>query len=134
MNLELTENKLKTQTSCLRNLISIHKALYPAGVLVEGSAFSCTASPFCWISTKHQEGGQFSFYIFLVNFLYLNLKKHKHSLLVGGELWFVRFSCSITNPSSTTVNSPVWTMPFLFSKESFNISFTFSTRKKKIPI
>lgn len=72
-------------------------------VLAEGSRFSWKASPFCCIS------------------------------MVGGELQFVRLSGSITNPSSTTVSSPVCTTPFLFSKDSFNCSFTLSTRKKKTP-
>lgn len=58
------------------------------------------------------------------------LNAHRVSLLVGDELRFVIFSWSITSPSSTTVNSPVCTTPFLVSKESFNCSFTLSTKEK----
>lgn len=46
--------------------------------------------------------------------------------VAGDEVQLGRFSCSVTSPSSTAVNSPVCTMPFLFSKESFNCSFNLS--------
>lgn len=66
----------------------------------------------------------------LLNFLPSNVKSNEVSLLAGDKLQFVRLSGSITKPSSTTVSSPVCTTPFLFSKESFNCSFTLSTGGK----
>lgn len=104
--------------------------------LAKGSPFSCKASPFCCISTEQEKKKQVFIYFFQAfpPTPLQTLKTHKVGLLVGDELQFVRFSCSTDNPSSTTVNSPVCTMPFLFSKESFNCSFTLSTKEKKFLI
>lgn len=93
--------------------------------LAEGSAFSCKASPFCCISTEQQERKTVGFYA-LPEAFPPNFNNPAISLLVGGELQFVRFSSSTASPSSTTVSSPVCTTPFLFSKDSFNCSFTLS--------
>lgn len=101
---------------------------------MKGLHFHVRHHHFAVFLLNKKEIKQVFIYFFQVFFPLQTLKTHKVGLLVGDELQFVRFSCSIANPSSTTVNSPVCTMPFLFSKESFNCSFTLSTRKKKILI
>lgn len=103
---------------------------YLVVVLAEGSAFSCKASPFCCISTERQERKTVGFDA-LPEAFPSNFNNPAISLLLGGELQFVRLSSSIASPSSTTVSSPVCTTPFLFSKDSFNCSFTLSTGKEK---
>lgn len=101
-------------------------------ILLKGLHFHVRHHHFAVFLLNNKKASKQVFIYVLLGFFPLQiLRTHKIILLVGDELQFVRLSCSITSPSSTTVNSPVCTMPFLFSKESFNCSFTLSTRGKK---